>query len=231
MANEKVARLSSGIVKFYPLGENGEIGDEIILGFNQSVSLNRSFESKELLSNDEGLGQSAFEVETKVTYEFNASIADLSLKNLSLAFKGLVEQKSYVVNDIFINGRKLLDGSANVTGKIGDGVLKDNKIYILTDNASNKPFSSLSLAPRVYSATMSKLNAEMANSNFGRIVVEGINLATNKPQILVIPKVNLKCEGDFSVVSDDFVKLSLKGKALKTANEPIFSIIDAGEAK
>lgn len=64
----------------------------------------------------------------------------------------------------------------------------------------------------------------------GRIIVDGINLATGKAQILVIPKVNLRYEGEFGVVGDDFIKLSLSGKAIKVDGEDIFTLIDGVNA-
>lgn len=89
MKQEKLARLSSGEVRFTPINSNGEYGEEIILGYNQKVSLNRSSEVKELLSNDTSLGATASEIETKTTYEFSTEIGDLSLSNLALALKDL----------------------------------------------------------------------------------------------------------------------------------------------
>ncbi|MBE2985548.1 hypothetical protein CCAL12920_00720 [Campylobacter sp. RM12920] len=226
MPNEKLARLSSGEVRFTPINSNGEYGDEITLGYNQKVSLNRSSEVKELLSNDTSLGATASEIETKTTYEFSTEIGDLSLSNLALAFKGLIQDKTYQAGDKFINGKVILDGNANVTGKIGDAVIKDNKIYILTAAASNKTFDSLSLAVKTYPTKVKILNPESRSNNMGRIVVDGINLATGKAQILVIPKVNLRYDGEFGIVGDDFIKLSLSGKAIKVDGEDIFTLID-----
>ena len=48
MAQEKVARLAVATVSFTPQGAN----ESITLGYQQSVSLNRTIEKKELLSND-----------------------------------------------------------------------------------------------------------------------------------------------------------------------------------
>lgn len=226
MANQKLARLSSGEVRFTPINSNGEYGDEIVLGYNQKVSLNRSSEVKELLSNDTSLGATASEIETKTTYEFSTEIGDLSLSNLAIAFKGLIKDKTYQAGDKFINGKVIIDGSANVTGKIGDAVIKDNKIYILTAAASNKTFNSLSLAVKTYPAKVKILNPESRGNNIGRIVVDGVNLATGKAQILVIPKINLRYNGEFGIVGDDFIKLSLSGKAIKVDGEDIFTLID-----
>ena len=226
MPQEKLARLANGEVRFTPINSDGNYGDEIVLGYNQKASLTRSVETKELLSNDESLGATACEIETKVTYEFSTEIGYLNLSNLAVAFKGLVEEKTYAVGDKFWNGRVIIDGSANVTGKTGDAVLKDNKIYILTDKATNKPFADLSLAQKSYGIKARVLKPEARANNIGRISVIGTNLANGKAQILIIPKVNLKYDGEFGVVSDDFIKLSLKGKAQKVDNEPIFTLID-----
>lgn len=230
MAQEKIARLASGEVRFTPIKEDGSYGDEVILGYNQKVSLTRSTETKELLSNDKSLGETASESETKVTYEFSTEIGDVSLDNLAIAFKGSVESKTYAAGDKFWNGKPILDGSANVTGKIGDAVIKDGKIYTLTAAATSKPFADLKTAPKVYKSAFKCVNPEARANNLGRIVVEGVNLATGKPQILVIPKINVRYDGEFAVVSDDYIKLSLKGKLLKVEGESIFTLMDGENA-
>lgn len=225
MRQEKIARLSNGEIRFSPL-VGDSYADEIVLGYNQKVSLNRSVETKELLSNDDTLGATAAEIETKVTYDFTTEIADLNIQNLAIAFRGAFEEKSYQVGDMFWNGKRVVDGSNTVTASAGTPILKDNKIYILTQEASAQNFDDLSLAKKSYSSITKQLTPETRTNNIGRIIVDGKNMITGKAQILVIPKINLKFDGEFAVVADDFIKLSLSGKLQKVENEPIFTLID-----
>ena len=80
MAQEKVARLSVATVSFTPQGGN----ESITLGYQQSVSLNRTIEKKELLSNDESLGETVMELETKAEYNFSTEIGDVSIGNVDI---------------------------------------------------------------------------------------------------------------------------------------------------
>lgn len=223
MANEKVVRLSTGTITFFPVGAT----DGVILGYQQSVSLNRSSEKKEALSNDENIAETVMEIETKATYDFTTEIADLSLTNLGLAFKGLVKTKTYEAGDIFITG-KTIRANSSAAG-IGELILDDTgtKIYIATEAITAGQFDVAKCATRFYNATTQQLSPEANKNNFGKIVVDGVNLATGRAQILVIPSINLSFDGDFAVSGNDTAKLSLKGKCLKKANEDLFTLVDA----
>ena len=105
MAQEKIARLAVATVSFTPQGGN----ESITLGYQQSVSLNRTIEKKELLSNDESLGETVMELETKAEYNFSTEIGDVSIDNLALCFKGVVENETYAAAGKFFNGKTICD--------------------------------------------------------------------------------------------------------------------------
>lgn len=221
MAQEKVARLSVATVSFIPQGTN----ESITLGYQQSVSLNRTIEKKELLSNDESLGETVMELETKAEYNFSTEIGDINIANLALCFKGVVEDETYTAGGKFFNGKTIKADSEQI--KTGDPVLKDNKIYTATENMAAGTFTVDKCAPKVYPAKFKRIVPQKLANSLGKIVVEGKNLATSKAQILVIPLLNLSFEGDVSVSGTEFAKLSLKGKVLKAGNENLFSFMDA----
>ena len=221
MAQEKVARLSVATVSFTPQGAN----ESITLGYQQSVSLNRTIEKKELLSNDESMGETVMELETKAEYNFSTEIGDINIANLALCFKGVVEDETYAAAGKFFNGKTIKADTEQI--KTGDPVLKDNKIYTATENMAAGTFTVDKCAPRVYSAKFKRIVPQKLANSLGKIIVEGKNLATSKAQILVIPLVNLSFEGDVSVSGTEFAKLSLKGKVLKAGNENLFSFMDA----
>jgi hypothetical protein len=221
--SEKVARLSTATITFFPVGAT----EGIVLGYQQSASLARSSEKKELLSNDENMEETVVEIDTKASYEFTTEIGDLSLTNLALAFKGLVEEKTYAADDMFITGKTI---AANTAARgIGELILDDTgtKIYVATEEIAAGEFDIAKCATRFYNATVKKLSPEAKKNNFGKIVVDGVNLATDKAQILVIPSINLSFDGDFAVSGSDFAKMSLKGKCLKKGKEDLFTLIDA----
>lgn len=223
MAADKVARLSTATVTFYPVGNT----EGIILGYQQTVSLDKSSEKKEMFSNDENISETAIEIDTKTTYEFSTEIGDLNLTNLALAFKGLVVAKTYVAGDIFITGKTIR--ANNAAAGIGELILDSTgtKIYIATEAITAGQFAVSKCATKFYNATTQQLNPEVNKSNFGKVVIDGINLATSKAQILVIPSINLSFNGSFAVSGSDYAKLSLKGKCLKKANENLFTLVDA----
>ncbi len=223
MANEKVVRLNTATVTFIPVGQT----EGIVLGYQQSVSLNRSSEKKEAFSNDENMSETVAEVETKATYDFSTEIADLSLTNLALAFKGLVATKTYVAGDIFVTGKTIRANTA--AAGIGELILDDTgtKIYVATETITAGGFDVAKCATRYYNATTQQLTPEANKNNFGKIIVDGVNLATSKASILVIPSINLSFDGDFGISGSDFAKISLKGKCLKKANEDLFTLVDA----
>ncbi|WP_320034795.1 hypothetical protein [Halarcobacter sp.] len=223
MANEKIARLSSATISFLPLGET----EAIILGYQQSVNLARSSEKKELLSNDENVEESVVEIDTKATYEFTTEIGDLNLTNLALAFKGLVEEITYEAGDIFPTGKTIR--AKDEAAAIGELILDDTgtKIHIATEDITAGAFDVAKCANRTYPATVKKLKPEAKKNNFGKIIVDGVNLATDKAQILVIPSINLSFDGDFAISGSDFAKISLKGKCLKKDGENLFELYDA----
>ncbi|WP_170000344.1 hypothetical protein [Campylobacter sp. RM9328] len=226
MPIQKVARLNSGEVRFAPINSDGTYGDEIVLGYNQSVTLNRSSDVKQLLSNDNTIGEVVSEVEVNVQYEFSTQIGDIDIEKLALVFNGAVSAKTYAAGNIYYNGRKIIDGATNITGKIGDPVLKDGKIYILTADATALAFSACEFASKVRSNKFKMLNAEAASQAVGRIVVDGINLATDKAAALIIPKVALRFNGEYGVIGEDYIKVSITGKAQKLLTEPIFTLTD-----
>lgn len=220
MAQEKIARLAVATVSFTPQGGN----ESITLGYQQSVSLNRTIEKKELLSNDESMGETVMELETKAEYNFSTEIGDINIANLALCFKGVVEDETYTAGGKFFNGKTIKADSEQI--KTGDPVLKDNKIYTATENMAAGSFTTDKCAPRVYPAKFKRIAPQKLANSLGKIIVEGKNLATGKAQILIIPLVNLSFEGDVSVSGSEFAKLSLKGKVLKAGNENLFSFMD-----
>lgn len=220
MAQEKIARLAVATVSFTPQGGN----ESITLGYQQSVSLNRTIEKKELLSNDESMGETVMELETKAEYNFSTEIGDINIANLALCFKGVVEDETYTAGGKFFNGKTIKADSEQI--KTGDPVLKDNKIYTATENMAAGSFTIDKCAPKIYPAKFKRIAPQKLANSLGKIVVEGKNLATDKAQILIIPLVNLSFEGDVSVSGTEFAKLSLKGKVLKAGNENLFSFMD-----
>ncbi len=223
MGKDSVARIATATITFYPVGET--IGIE--LGYQQSVNLTKSSEKKEIFSNDEQMGETVVEVETKSTYEFATEIGDLSLPNLSLAFKGLVESKTYLAGETFVTGKTIKANTA--AAAIGDLILDATatKIYVAIEAITAAGFNVAKCAPSFYNATVKRLRPEVRKNNLGKIVVDGVNLATNKAQILVIPSINLSFDGDFGVSGSDFAKISLKGRCLKKAGEDLFTLVDA----
>lgn len=220
MPQEKIARLAVATVSFTPQGAN----ESITLGYQQSVSLNRTIEKKELLSNDESMGETVMELETKAEYNFSTEIGDINIANLALCFKGVVEDETYTAGGKFFNGKTIKADTEQI--KTGDPVLKDNKIYTATENMAAGTFTVDKCAPKVYPAKFKRITPQKLANSLGKIIVEGKNLATGKAQILIIPLVNLSFEGDVSVSGSEFAKLSLKGKVLKAGNENLFSFMD-----
>nr|DAS70579.1 MAG TPA: hypothetical protein [Caudoviricetes sp.] len=220
MANEKIARLATATVSFVPQGKT----EATVLGYQQSVSLNRTVEKKELLSNDESLGESVMELETKAEYTFSTEIGDISIPNLALCFKGLVESETYAAGGKFFTGKTIKADTEQI--RIGDPVLKDAKIYIATENMAAGSFTIDKCAPRTYPVKFKKIVPQKLSNSLGKIIVDGKNLATGKAQILTIPLVNLSFEGDLTVSGSDFAKLSLKGKILRAAGEELFTFMD-----
>ncbi|QKG29729.1 hypothetical protein [Campylobacter sp. RM16187] len=223
MTKEKIARLATAKVSFIAQ----DTSEQIDLAYQQSVSLNRTVEKKELLSNDESLGESVMELETKSEYTFSTEIGDISLENLALCFKGIVEEKTYSAGDTFFNGKTIKAHTEEL--QVGDVALKTKKIYIATEHMTAGSFDEKKCAPRTYPNKMKTILPQKKANALGRVIVDGINLATGKAQILVIPLVNLSFEGDISVSGTEFAKLSLKGKVLKAKGEELFSFMDAAE--
>lgn len=224
MANEKIARLATGEITFFPLKNDGTYGDGVVLGYNQKVALNRTSETKELLSNDESLGQSVAEIETKVEYEFSTETGDLKIDALAICFKGLVEAKTYKAGDVFWNGKTIKPSTEALA--IGDICINDNKIYTATQSITANNFSVDKCAPKAYKAVAKYIKPEARANNIGKIVVDGENLNSGQPQVLIIPKINLKFDGEFTLVGDDFAKVALKGKCLKKGVEDLFMLLD-----
>ena len=220
MAQEKVARLAVATVSFTPQG----VSESITLGYQQSVSLNRTIEKKELLSNDESLGETVMELETKAEYNFSTEIGDINIANLALCFKGVVEDVTYAAAGKFFNGKTIKADTEQI--RIGDPVLKDAKIYIATENMAAGSFTIDKCAPRTYPVKFKKIVPQKLSNSLGKIIVDGKNLATGRAQILTIPLVNLSFEGDLTVSGSDFAKLSLKGKILRAAGEELFTFMD-----
>lgn len=227
MATEKIARLMAGEIEFYPLNTQGEYEEKIVLGFNQSVSISRSAEKKELFSNDFSLGENVAELETKVTYEFSTEIADLNAKTLALIFKGNSKQIEFVKGAEFFNG-KIIKGEDGKPFSIGDTVIKNKTIYIFT--ADSATFKEENTAPKKYKSSFTRIAPETRANNFGKIIINGTNLNTGKPQTLLIPKINLSFDGDLSFIADDYAKVALKGKILRKGTQDLFVLFDGEEA-
>jgi len=222
--SEPLARLVAASVTFEPKTTTG-YGTPVNLAYQQKVSLNRSAEKKELLSNDETIGATVMELETKVTYELNVEVGDVSLDVLALAFKGIVTTKVYSVGDVYWNGKTIKDEL--VAGVIGDVILEGETLYVVKTAYSEGDFDPSMCSERTYAKTQKHLNPEKVSNSLGRVVVDGTNVATGLAQVITIPLVNLSFDGDFVVSDADYIKLSFKGKVLKTADEPRFTMIDA----
>jgi hypothetical protein len=223
MATTNLARLNTAEVSFLPNGET----EAILLAWQQSVSLNRSSEKEEVFSNDTGLGESVVDIEKKATYEFSTEIADLKLENLAIAFKGLVEEKTYAAGDIFITGKTI--NANDAAAGIGELIMSadDSKIHIATEDIAATEFDESKCADKYYNATTKRINPEAKSNNIGKIICDGVNQVTGRPSILVIPSVNLSFDGDFQVSGSETTKISLKGKCLKVDGENIFTLEDA----
>ncbi len=219
-----VARLVAATVTFEPKTSGG-YGTPIILAYQQKVMLNRSAEKKELLSNDETLGELVIELETKATYELSTEIGDVSLENLAIAFKGAVTSKTYAAGDVYWNGKTIK--ASTVAGAIGDVVIDNSTIYIVKEVYTAGSFATTKCADRTYAAAQKLLAPQKSANSLGRITVEGTNLATNGTQVLIIPLINLSYDGDVAISDTDFSKLSFKGKVNKVSGENLFTLIDA----
>lgn len=221
---EPVVRLVAASVTFEPKTTTG-YGTAIPLAYQQKVTLNRSPEKKELLSNDKTINAKVIELETKVDYEFSTEVGDTKLDVLAIAFKGSVSSKTYAVGDTYWNGKVIKASTA--AGAIGDVVLDGTTLYIAKETWTAGNFAAAKCSDRTYSATQTELLPEKNTNSLGRIVVDGTNLATGSAQVLYIPLVNLSFDGDFAASDSDFAKLSFKGKVLETSGEPLFRLIDA----
>lgn len=221
---EPVARLVSATVTFEPKTSSG-YGAGIVLAHQQKVTLSRSPEKKELLSNDETINATVIELETKVDYEFSTEIGDTKLDVLAIAFKGLVSSKTYAVGDTYWNGKTIKD--SDELGSVGDIVLDGTTLYVVKESYTAGSFSTAHCSDRTYAATQMHLNPEKKENSLGRVTVDGTNMATGSAQVLIIPLVNLSFDGDFALSDSDFAKLSFKGKVLKTTDNPRFTLIDA----
>lgn len=223
MATEKVVRLGTATITFYPNGATKGIE----LAYNQNISLNRSSDKKEAYSNDTAVSETVMEVETKSTYEFETEISDLKLDNLAIAFKGLVEEKTYEAGDIFPTG-KTIRANTDAAG-IGELILSADgtTVHIATEEIAAGEFAVEKCADKTYKTTVKKLRPQAKTDNFGKIVCDGKNHATGDAQILVIPSINLGFDGGLAISGNDFAKITLKGKCLKKDGEDIFELIDA----
>lgn len=221
---EPVARLVTATVTFEPKTSSG-YGTPVPLAYQQKVTLNRSAEKKELLSNDTSLGELAFELETKATYELSTEIGDVSLDNLALAFKGLITSKTYGIGDIYWNGKTIKD--AEVAGSIGDIILSDATLYVVKETYTAGTFDPSKCSDRTYAVTQRHLAPQKVANSLGRLSVDGTNLATGAAQVLIIPLINLSYDGDVAISDTDFSKLSFKGKISKVSGENLFTLIDA----
>lgn len=221
---ESVARLVTATVTFEPKITGG-YGTAIPLAYQQKVTLSRSAEKKELLSNDTSMGELAMELETKATYELSTEIGDVSLDNLAIAFKGLVTSKTYVAGDTYWNGKVIK--ASTVAGVVGDVVLDGTMLYIVKEAYAAGSFSTSKCSERTYSATQRSLAPQKVANSLGRLIVDGTNLATGAAQVLIIPLINLSYEGDVAISDTDFAKLSFKGKVMKSSGENLFNLIDA----
>lgn len=219
MAKE-VARISTGTITFTPVD-----GEEIVLAHQQSITLSRSAEKKELFSNDNNIGESVQELETKVTYTLKTEIKDLSLDILNIAFKGAVNTKTYKAGDTFITGKTIK--AKTVAIKTGDLVIDTDKIYVALENMEANKFDVSKCANNPYKAKATTLAPESRGNNYGKIVVDGVNVATGNRQILVIPKINLGFDGDMSISGDDWASISLEGKVLREDGQELYTLTDA----
>lgn len=221
---DPVARLVAASVTFEPK-TNGGYGAAIPLAYQQKVTLNRSAEKKELLSNDTSLGAMVMELETKATYEVSTEIADVSLENLAIAFKGIITTKTYAVGDTYWNGKVIKISTA--AGAIGDVVLNASTLYIVKEAYAAGAFDVSKCSDRTYATAQRSLAPQKVANSLGRLIVDGINIATNAAQVLIIPLVNLSYDGDVAISDTDYAKLSFKGKVLKTSDDNLFNLIDA----
>lgn len=221
---EPVARLVAASVTFEPKTTSG-YGTPIPLAYQQKVTLNRAPEKKELVSNDVTIGATAMELEIRVVYELNTEVGDASLDVLALAFKGIVITNSYSEGDVYWNGKTIKDEL--VAGVIGDVVLDGETLYIVKIAYSEGAFSPAMCSERTYAATQKELSPEKVSNTLGRIVVDGVNQATGRPQVLIIPMINLSFDGEFAISDAEYAKVSFKGKVLKKEGEPLFKLIDA----
>lgn len=221
---EPVARLVAASVMFEPKITTG-YGTPINLAYQQKVTLSRSAESKELLANDSSLGELVMELETKATYELSTEIADVSLENLAIAFKGAITSKTYAVGDTYWNGKIIKVSTA--VGVVGDVVLNGTTLYVVKEAYAAGAFDVSKCSERTYAVTQKELTPQKASNSLGRLIIEGTNLANNSAQILIIPLINLSFSGDVAISDTDYAKLSFKGKVMKTSTEGLFKLIDA----
>lgn len=222
--SEPVARLVAATVTFEPKTTSG-YGTAIPLAYQQKVTLNRSAEKKELLSNDTSMGELALELETKATYELSTEIGDVSLDNLAIAFKGVVTSKTYIAGDTYWNGKVIK--ASTVAGVIGDVVIDSSTLYIVKEVYAAGSFATTKCADKTYAAAQRHLAPQKVANSLGRLIVDGTNLATGSAQVLVIPLINLSYDGDVAISDTDFAKLSFKGKLSKVSGENLFTLIDA----
>lgn len=216
----KVARLSTAEITFTP-----EVGAAIVLGHQQGITLSRSSDKKELLSQDVLVDETVEEIETNIAYTFKTDIGDLSLDILALIFKGSVKEKTYKAGDVFITGKTIVAKTA--AAPTGTPVIDGDKIYIATQDITAGGFDTKKCSPKTYPTTLKQLTPEVRTANYGRLECRGVNLVTGKEQILIIPKINLSFAGDFTVSGNDFAKVSLEGKVLRVQDTPLYTFIDA----
>ncbi len=222
MANEKVARIATAEIVFTPEKDESE---SIILGHQQSITLSKSSDKKELLSNDVQIDGTAEEIETKINYTIKTEIADLSLDILSLCFKGSIEEKTYKVGDKFITGKTIVAKTAQANA--GVPIIDGDKIYIAKEDIAAGSFNADKCAAKTYPKTIKQIRPETRGHNYGSLEIKGKNVVTGDDQILIIPRVNLSFTGDLAVSGNDFAKVSLEGKILQTKDAPLFTFLDA----
>lgn len=213
MADNKVARLSYATIYFTPQGET----EPLTLGYQQTVTLSRSSETKELLSNDNQIGEQVATAEINVKYTFKTEIGDLSIPVLSQCFAGTIVEKTYKVGDTF-KGKTIKATTGTLA--IGDVVLKDDRIYIIT-KAGN--FAPENCAPKSFGTKSKSINPETRPNTYGKIYVEGVNVIDGNHMLLDIPSVNLKFSGDLPISGGDIAKLSLEGEVMKKEDEELFT--------
>lgn len=221
---DPVARLVAASITFEPKITGG-YGAAIPLAYQQKVTLNRSAEKKELLSNDNSMGELVLELETKATYELSTEIGDVSLDNFAIAFKGLVTSKTYEVGSTYWNGKVIK--ASTVAGLTGDIALKDSTLYIVKEPYAAGAFDASKCSDRTYATVQRHLAPQKVANSLGRLTVDGTNLATGAAQVLFIPLINLSYDGDVVMSDTDFTKLSFKGKISKVSGENLFMLIDA----